>query len=196
MEKLKKALQPYAGAGGSNPLGGSTDTATTLQPPPSLLQQAAIGRYSICLNAMTDGVLRLETPPVEHAVDAIGQMHWAVGLYGISIRNTLPTAPMDSMLCSPDKMHKGQQTPCGAIPDSGTTLIMAPKAHILKLMDEICENWPRCHQNHTAMVQAAKAAHEAAAAQYGFNPFSLTVQPKATILQRLLLDCKDRKSVV
>jgi len=86
-------------------------------------------------------------------------------------------------------MLQGQQTPCGAIPDSGTTLITAPRKHILKLMDNICDSWPRCSQNHTALLRAEKAARAAATAQYGFNPFTLTIQPKSKILERLLLDC-------
>jgi len=56
-------------------------------------------------------------------------------------------------------------------------------------MDELCESWPRCRQNHTAMLQAAKAARKAAAAEYGFNPFTLKVQSRPMIFQSLLLDC-------
>jgi hypothetical protein len=35
-------------------------------------------------------------------------------------------------------------TPCGAIPDTGSTAIMAPKAQLLKLFEGICNAWQRC----------------------------------------------------
>merc|ERR1712079_128647 len=51
---------------------------------------------------------------------------------------------MPVMVCSEASMKKKQRTPCAAIPDSGTTLIMAPARDITKLFAELCRRWPRC----------------------------------------------------
>lgn len=51
-------------------------------------------------------------------------------------------------------MNPGQQTPCGGIPDSGTTLLMGPKDQILGLYDTLCANWPRCMEQSLATGQS------------------------------------------
>lgn len=40
----------------------------------------------------------------------------------------------------------GQETACGAIPDSGTTLLMMPREHLQKLNAAMCDAWPRCRE--------------------------------------------------
>lgn len=41
-------------------------------------------------------------------------------------------------------MKAGQTTPCAAIPDSGTTVMMAPQHHITSMFADLCTQWPRC----------------------------------------------------
>lgn len=70
----------------------------------------------------------------------IGTVHWAVGLDGFSVGDSkTPT-----IFCGKDTLKKGQKTPCGAIPDSGTTLMMGPKDQIRTLYAKLCDQWPRC----------------------------------------------------
>merc|ERR1719198_155244 len=56
-------------------------------------------------------------------------------------------------------------------------------------MDSICDRWPRCANNHSAMVKAAAAAKEGATAMYTWDPFDIAAATKSDVLQLLLLDC-------
>jgi hypothetical protein len=56
-------------------------------------------------------------------------------------------------------------------------------------MDEICDRWPRCNDNYTALVSAAMAAKEAAIEHYKVNPFAIEAGTKADVLNLLLRDC-------
>merc|ERR1719162_2266279 len=38
----------------------------------------------------------------------------------------------------------GTNSSCGAIPDSGTTVIMGPEDNIRSLFAGLCDEWPRC----------------------------------------------------
>lgn len=71
----------------------------------------------------------------------VGKFHWALGFNGISVGNS---ASSRMPFCSPFHMEQDQETPCGAIPDSGTTMISAPKSHLAELINGICDGWPRC----------------------------------------------------
>jgi hypothetical protein len=89
-----------------------------------------------------------------------------------------------------DKKESGQATACGAIPDSGTTLITAPKDQLGTLLDGICTAWPRCSSNHSKYVQAASDAAAAATKTYGSNPFKIDGNvTKTEMLKYILADC-------
>jgi len=153
--------------------------------PNGLLEQAGISRFSMCFNDGASGVLNLDIPPMKESFGSVGKFHWGLDFRGISIgKETVPLT-----FCSSENMTTEQETPCGAIPDSGTTVIMAPKEHLAILLDEICDSWPRCHQNYTAMVKAAAAAKAGATAEFSWDPFEITPAAKSSILQLLLLDC-------
>jgi len=158
--------------------------------PPGFLEQTDVGRFAICFNEGRSGVLRLgprEIPSMTwHA--SIGVAHWGLDFRGISIAG-------DKMVhldfCRPEDMREDQQTPCGAIPDSGTTMITGPQEQLSVLLGSVCDNWPRCSQNHSAMVKAAEAARAAAAEQFGFNPFDVEPWTKVKVLEALLENCED-----
>merc|ERR1719343_1529112 len=57
------------------------------------------------------------------------------------------------------------------------------------LMESVCDSWPRCRKNHTALTEAAEAASAAAAEKYGYNPWDIAPVTKDMLLQNLLLDC-------
>lgn len=94
-----------------------------------------------------------------------------------------------SALCSKDNMKEGQTTPCGAIPDSGTTMIVGPKGHTNALLEAICDGWPRCRQNYTALVSAVEEAKKVITKEYNTNPFEFSVSSKADVLDMVLTDC-------
>jgi len=156
------------------------------RPPAGFLEQAGITRFSMCFNEGANGVLRLGTPAAPLAHGSVGKEHWGLDFRGMTVGNS--SVPVQACLRS--QMMPGQETPCGAIPDSGTTLIMAPEEHLSLLFTDICDRWDRCRQNHSAIVRAAAAASKAAAAEYGIDPFGLQPPSKAQVLQRVLLDCR------
>jgi hypothetical protein len=153
--------------------------------PKGLLEQAGIDRFSMCFNNGASGVLNLGTPNMTDSLGSVGKFHWGLDFRGITIGNS--TAPL--AFCSSDNMTHGQETPCGAIPDSGTTVIMAPMDQLSSLLDSICDGWDRCAKNYTALVKATESAKKAAAADYGFDPFEIAPVAKSSVLQLLLLDC-------
>jgi len=177
------AAPTYVGLGRNAQMPGGTEPAARM--PPGFLEQAGIGRFSMCFNYEAEGVLRLGTPPSSSAHGSLGTAHWGLGLWGISVGTT--SVPVH--ICSPEDKGLGQKSPCGAIPDSGTTFIMAPKDHIAALLDSVCDQWPRCSQNHSAMVKAAQAADEAMVRDYGIDPFDIAPLPKGAVAKLLLMDC-------
>lgn len=105
------------------------------------LQEAGVDRFSVCFNdAGQSGALRLDVAKFANPLPAIGTVHWGLGFYGLRVGKH--SAP--AVLCDPSSMRQGQSTPCGAIPDSGTTLMMGPKEHIVMLFDSLCDEWARC----------------------------------------------------
>jgi len=131
----------------------------------------------------------LGLPKAKHAVShaSIGQVHWGLDFRGISVGNI--AAPVK--FCKTSEMGTGQQTPCGAIPDSGTTAFMAPKEHLISLYESLCDGWARCSRNHSAMVKAAHDAKAAAMSAFKSDPFHITASSKAVIFQQLILDCNE-----
>merc|ERR1740123_1453272 len=155
---------------------------------PGLLEQSGVDRFSMCFKDGSNGVLRLGSPRLVESHASIGLMHWGVGMTGISTGNS--TLPLS--ICAGTGMRKDQETPCGAVPDSGTTMITGPRAQLSMLFNSICDAWPRCKQNHTALVKAAEDASEAAKQAYGgVDPFhiNLGTSSKEFVLKQVLSDC-------
>jgi len=154
----------------------------------SFLEQAFVSRFSVCFNnGETGGVLRLGLPEEPKPLRSVGQAHWGVDFRGISVG---ASAPKRLQICSKETMEDGQDTPCGAIPDSGTTFMMGPQEHLDELFEAICDGWQRCADNHTALVKAAEAANKDALDIYGTNPWgSLEAASKGQVLKFILEDC-------
>jgi len=156
--------------------------------PSGFLEQAGIGRFSMCFNDGSDGVLRLGEAPLQHGHGGMGTQHWGVDFRGISVGKTASVGEV--LFCDGKNMTEHQKSPCGAIPDSGTTLLMGPKEHIGALMEGICDGWERCRQNFTKLEEAVAIASEAVTSHYGMNPFGMTGSiSKSDVLQLLLMDC-------
>lgn len=153
------------------------------------MEQANIDRFSVCFNTGAGGVLRLGTdaPPTAHS--GVGKDHWGVDFRGISVGEST-SLPSDALFCKPGHMTSGQETPCGAIPDSGTTVLMGPESQVNSLLEAICENWERCRKNVTALERGIAAATGELSKAYGFNPFNMSTISKADVLQVLLVDCE------
>jgi hypothetical protein len=119
---------------------------------PSFFDASEARRYTLCFNEYPDaGTLRVGMSHLPHPMTNIGTVHWGLDLHGFSVGDT--TQPI--LFCSPAQKAAGQTTACGAIPDSGTTLMMGPKDHIRKLYAALCDQWPRC-QNHAQQVRKGK----------------------------------------
>lgn len=125
-----------------------------MKPTPGFLEQAKIPRFSVCLNPGGNGVLRLNQPQFPKPLEAVGGAHWALDFRGISVGNT----SNPSTICLPSSMGPEQKTACAAIPDSGTTVMMAPKAHIVSLFADLCSRWPRCIAQAKKAVKPTKLA--------------------------------------
>jgi len=120
----------------------------------SFLQSAKTNRFSMCFNDKgKDGALHLGSPKDKDALTSVGTVHWGLDLQGITVGNK--SVPVK--LCSQDDMKDGQKTACGAIPDSGTTLFMAPQEHIEVLLGAICDGWKRCSTATSTGLQKKKA---------------------------------------
>lgn len=129
----------------------------------TFMQMAGISQYSLCFNDEGDGVFRMGTVPSSLVVKNIGTDHWGGDFRGMSVGDE--SQPV--LFCSEADMAEGQETPCGFIPDSGTTLMVGPAVHLERLFSSLCEGFSRCQE---------------AAAQ---NP---TV-PKHMMLRHVLNDC-------
>jgi hypothetical protein len=70
----------------------------------------------------------------------IGHVHWGLGLDGMSVGKVTNKIA----ICDPANKPSSQKTVCGAIPDSGTTLLMGPSNQIHSLYAALCDEWPRC----------------------------------------------------
>jgi hypothetical protein len=152
-----------------------------------LLEVAGISRFSICFNNGAPGVLRLGTPIQENRHGSIGQIHWGLDFRGISVGSH--SAPVK--FCRPEDMKAGQTTPCGGIPDSGTTSFMAPRDHLTALYESLCDEWPRCAGNFSAMKDAAAGAKKIAIDTFGSDPWEIHAASKYMIFQRLMFDCQN-----
>lgn len=158
--------------------------------PKGFLQQANISRFSLCFNDGADGVLRLNSPKAADTHESVGRKHWALDFHGVSVGSGNESVALEFCDASKANLSEGQRAPCAAIPDSGTTAIMAPAPHLKKILEGICDEWPRCKQNYTAMVEAAQAAHKVAKEKYTWDPFDISPATKVDILKLLLIDCE------
>lgn len=151
------------------------------------LEQAGISSFSLCLDD-TQGALHLDPADMPTRLHSVGQMHWGLGLTGISVGTSEVSTKLN--LCLAEEMQEGQETPCGFIPDSGTTLLMGPETQVTAVLEGVCDGWPRCKANHTALQAAAVAAEKAATEKYGFSPWALESGSKEEVLKMLLADCE------
>jgi len=105
---------------------------------------AKVAGFSMCFNDMgANGALRLGVKSdSENALLSVGHEHWGTDFQGISIGDSSEDEKVK--FCDPSEKKEGQKTACGAIPDSGTTLIMAPMDHLTKLFGQLCDKWERC----------------------------------------------------
>jgi len=125
---------------------------------PGFLEKAKVDQFSMCFKHMSDGVLGLNMPPQQKAMGSVGALHWGLDFQGVSVG----TANHKVLFCSPESKKLGQETACGAIPDSGTTLMMGPEKQILSLYEDMCSRWERCKKTHEGLVQELKALEKKA----------------------------------
>lgn len=138
-------------------------------PVPGFLEQAGIGRFSICFNdGDQPGLLRFNVQEQPGALASIAKEHWALGLQSISVGDHVESS--QAVFCGEDSTHS-EDAGCAMIPDTGTTVMMGPKAHIMKLFSSMCDAWPRC-----------RAAYEDA------KPEKL---PKHEVFQKQLHSCTE-----
>lgn len=112
---------------------------------PNFLQHLQVGaRFSVCFDEGSAGALRLfdaDAPAPGVSLGSVGEEHWAVGLGSISLRSR------DDLPVSRLQLCRSQSSlPCVAIPDTGTTAIMASETNLEVLFEGLCHNWLRCLQ--------------------------------------------------
>jgi len=113
------------------------------------LQQASVDRFSMCFrDGAQTGALRLGLAPLASPLQNIGKLHWGLNFQGVSVGAHSAPAPAETIFCGPETMKQGMETPCGIIPDSGTTQLMGPKEQVLSLEAGVCSKWARC-QTHS-----------------------------------------------
>eukprot|EP00929_Paragymnodinium_shiwhaense_P032534 TRINITY_DN18017_c0_g1_i1.p1 TRINITY_DN18017_c0_g1~~TRINITY_DN18017_c0_g1_i1.p1 ORF type:complete len:569 (+),score=127.54 TRINITY_DN18017_c0_g1_i1:75-1781(+) len=137
----------------------------------SFLDEAGIARFSICFNDAAEGALRLNTPEATQKLGSVGSYHWGLDFRGISVGGDGDAIPVG--FCESTAMKPGQRSPCGIIPDSGTTMIMAPARHLRMLYKKLCKQWKKCDEAVAALAGEAKAP------------------PEHEVFQALLHECED-----
>lgn len=144
----------------------------------SFLEEASINRFSLCFNKGSNGALHLgdAVHSSGEQLGNIGDLHWGLGLTGVSAGS----ASADALVCKPGSSGGGSSTACGAIPDSGTTLLLGPPAQINALYAGLCREWDPC--------KAAAAKEDAASSVFGDAALAST-------FVSLVKDCKDISSL-
>jgi hypothetical protein len=113
-----------------------------LDPTPMFTVVSGISTYTLCFNDGTKpGALYMKVGPLVNPMTNIGEVHWGLDLQGMSVGDD-ESAP--ALFCTPDSKKANMKTACGAIPDSGTTLMVGQKGQVHKLQETICDQWPRC----------------------------------------------------
>lgn len=83
--------------------------------------------------------MRLNVPSLSKPMGNMGTIHWGLDLQGVKVGDA--SVPVN---CSLKSRKPGMITACGAIPDSGTTLLLAPSEHVQQIYTSICNGWERC----------------------------------------------------
>jgi hypothetical protein len=123
---------------------------------PSFMDEATeVTSYSLCFNEWPrPGALRTSSEPLKNPMGNIGQVHWGLALDGMSVGKVTNKV----VICDPATKPSSQQSACGAIPDSGTTLLMGPSDQIHSLYAALCDEWPRCAKTlQKGMSEGAKS---------------------------------------
>lgn len=147
--------QALAAAGGGQPL-----TAASM----GFLDMAKASRFSMCFSKEGEtGVLRMgEQVNMAKPLGNIGQMHWGLAFHGITLGEA--TGKTHGKTGNAGFCHSevhGQETPCCAVIDSGTELIMAPKEQLASLLGSLCETWTACKPQEPSLVEMHGASEEA-----------------------------------
>ena len=111
------------------------------------LEMAHIDRFSMCFqDGDRPGALRFNIPALSRPIPQVGKLHWGISFHGLSTGPRNGPSDEGVLFCGPETMSKGMTSPCGIIPDSGTTLITGPSQQIKLLQAELCSKWPRCRE--------------------------------------------------
>merc|ERR1719487_1009598 len=89
------------------------------------LETAGVAQFSICAQDGGDGVLRMGTLLEGDSLGSVGEAHWGMNFHGVSVGGH----DIPAKFCTDGKSETAGK--CVAIPDSGTTLLMAPPEHLL-----------------------------------------------------------------
>jgi hypothetical protein len=95
------------------------------------------------------GALRMNLPPFEEPIANIGVLHWGFDFRGFSVGERGGAPREGSVVGGTETMQEGMDSPCGIIPDSGSTFIMGPAEQVSQLEASICSEWPRCRASGT-----------------------------------------------
>lgn len=162
--KVTSSFEGLLGLG--QPRDPDADVADTMKKD-LFMKVAGVKRYSICFNADTNGIFRMHVPTLPKPMSSIGDLHWAFDFQGISVGNN--TKADDVLFCHPSTKEEGWNSACNAVPDSGTTMMLGPREHIIKMFEQVCNEWPRC-KKYVKEYQ---------------------LEDKAQGFQRLVAECKD-----
>lgn len=111
---------------------------------PRFISSAGVNTFSMCLDSHGGGALELGVASGANPLGSIGVEHWGLDLQGVSVGKV--SAPV--IFCSPDSKASGMTSACGAIPDTGTTLLVAGSSDQLwTLFGALCDAWPRCSKS-------------------------------------------------
>ncbi|CAE7637792.1 REN [Symbiodinium sp. CCMP2456] len=111
------------------------------------LEMAHIDRFSMCFqDGERPGALRFNIPALSRPIPQVGKLHWGISFHGLSTGPRNGPSDAGVLFCGPETMSTGMTSPCGIIPDSGTTLITGPSQQIKLLQAELCSKWPRCRE--------------------------------------------------
>jgi len=136
-------------------------SSTAIEIPSFMDKSPEVIHYTLCFNQWPHpGALRTSNQGLKNPMTNIGTVHWGLELQGMSVGDT--DSPV--VICDPKTVPNGQKTACGAIPDSGTTLMMGPADQIHSLYASLCDKWSRCQKiaseaKWTSVNDKAKAFH-------------------------------------
>lgn len=103
-----------------------SSSETTSRYVPSFAEVAGARSFSMCLGP-SEGFLHFNVE-VREGLGTVTHDYWALHLSRVSVGDAPWTLG----------------APILAIPDSGTTMLALPMAHLHSLLGELCEAWPRC----------------------------------------------------